>query len=148
MVSIRSALDGIEQSSEDERPYLNSIRTSQLPRLLRELPKCPPRPQRLKNVKTNFTLVRTSWERPAPTLVIAGQKPDGLSGAIHPELDRKFTIPELKRLFGLPDDFILTGTIDEAVQCICNMVPPFLTRAVAESIYERVLKPLREQEAD
>jgi hypothetical protein len=84
--------------------------------------------ERLKNTKTNFTLARTSWDRPAPTLVIAGQKPDGLSGAIQPELDRKFTVPELKRLFGLPDDFILTGTIEEAVQCICNMVPPLLSR--------------------
>jgi site-specific DNA-cytosine methylase len=146
MVSIRSALDGLEQSFEDERPYLNSIRLSQLPKLLRQLPKCPPKPRRLKNVKTNFTLVRCSWDCAAPTLVITGQKPDGLSGAIHPELDRKFTIPELKRLFGLPDDFILTGTIQQAVECICNMVPPFLTNAVAQSIYDRVLRPLKEQD--
>jgi DNA (cytosine-5)-methyltransferase 1 len=144
MVSIRSAFEGLQQTIADERPYLNSIRPSQLSRLLRQLPKCPTKPKRLKNVKTNFTLVRTSWDRPAPTLVIAGQKPDGLSGAIHPELDRKFTVPELKRLFGLPDDFILTGTIEEAVQCICNMVPPLLTKAVANRIYDRVLKPLRE----
>jgi site-specific DNA-cytosine methylase len=94
-------------------------------------------------VKSNFTLVRTSWDHPAPTLVIAGQKPDGLSGAIHPDLERKFTIPELKRLFGLPDDFILTGTIDQAVECVCNMVPPLLIQAVAERVYELVLKPLR-----
>jgi DNA (cytosine-5)-methyltransferase 1 len=148
MVSIRSAFEGLEQTIADERPYLNSIRPSQLPPLLRQLPKCPPKPKRLKNVKTNFTLVRTSWDRPAPTLVIAGQKPDGLSGAIHPELDRKFTVPELKRLFGLPDDFTLTGTIEEAVQCICNMVPPLLTKALAEGIYERVLRPLKQQDID
>jgi DNA-cytosine methyltransferase len=144
MVSIRSAFEGLEQGFEDERPYLTSIRASQLPRLLRQLQKCPPKTQRLKNVKTNFTLARCSWDIPAPTLVVAGQKPDGLSGAIHPELDRKFTVPELKRLFGLPDDFILTGTIDQAVECICNMVPPLLTKAVAESVYERVMKPSRE----
>jgi DNA (cytosine-5)-methyltransferase 1 len=143
-VSIRSALEDLKQDFEDERPYLISIRASRLPGLLRCLPKCPPKTRRLKNVKTNFTLARCSWDTPAPTLVVAGQKPDGLSGAIHPEVDRKFTVPELKRLFGLPDDFILIGTIDQAVECICNMVPPLLTKAVAESVYERVLKPSRE----
>jgi len=140
-VSIRSAFRGLEQRPEDEQPYFRSLRTSRLYTLLKRLPKCPPKILRLPNVKTNFTLARCSWDMPAPTLVIAGQKPDGLSGAIHPELDRKFTVPELKRLFGPPDDFILTGTIDQAVECICNMVPPLLTKAVAESVYERVLRP-------
>jgi site-specific DNA-cytosine methylase len=98
----------------------------------------------LKNARTNFTLARCSWDAPAPTLVIAGQKPNGLSGAIHPEVDRKFTIPELKRLFGLPEDYQLTGTIEQAVECICNMVPPLLAKEVAESVYEGVLRPYRE----
>lgn len=145
-VSIRSAFEGLEQVWEDEEPYFKSLRRSQLHAALKRLPKCPPKHQRLKNVKTNFSLTRCSYDLPAPTLVIAGQKPDGLSGAIHPELDRKFTIPELKRLFGLPDDFILTGTIDEAVTCICNMVPPLLTKAVAESVYEQLLRPLATRE--
>jgi DNA-cytosine methyltransferase len=141
MVNIRSAFEGLKQTAEDEWPYFRSIRPSQLPRLLRQLPKCPRKVQRLKNAVTNFTLSRCSWDRPAPTLTIAGQKPNGFSGAIHPELDRKFTVPELKRLFGLPDDFILTGTIEQKVECICNMVPPLLIKSVAESIYERVLEP-------
>jgi DNA (cytosine-5)-methyltransferase 1 len=85
-------------------------------------------------------LVRCSWDHPAPTLVIAGQKPDGWPGAIHPERDRKFTIPELKRLFGLPEDFALVGTVEQAIDTVCNMVPPLLAKAVAESIYDRVLK--------
>jgi DNA-cytosine methyltransferase len=145
-LSIRAALHGLEQSIEDELPFLQSIRLSKLPRLLLRLPKCPDKPQRLKNARSYYTLVRCSWDCPAPTLVIAGQKPDGLSGAIHPEVDRKFTIPELKRLFGLPEDFALVGTIEQAVDTICNMVPPPLTKAVAERLYERVLKPLRAQE--
>jgi site-specific DNA-cytosine methylase len=139
-VSIRSALQGLRQDFDDERPYLTSMRSSQLPHLLRQLPKCPPKTLRLKNAKTNFTLSRCSWDAPAPTLVIAGQKPDGLSGAIHPDVDRKFTIPEIKRLFSLPEDFQLTGTIEQAVECICNMVPPLLTKAIADGVYERVLK--------
>jgi site-specific DNA-cytosine methylase len=67
-----------------------------------------------------------------------------MTGAVHPEFDRKFTIPELKRLFGLPDDYVLTGTLGQAAERICRMVPPFLTKAIAESMYENVLRPFRE----
>jgi site-specific DNA-cytosine methylase len=144
LVSVSSALEGLEQTPEDERPFFASLRASRLPGYLRQLPRRPSKVERLKNAEKYYTLARCSWDLPTPTLVIAGQKPDGLSGAVHPELDRKFTVPELKRLFGLPDDFALAGTIEDAVTCIGNMVPPLLTKAVAESVYERVLKPFRE----
>lgn len=142
IVSIRSALEGLQQTEDDIAPYRNSLRLSPILGLLRQLPPGPLTSQRLRNVTSNFTLVRCAWDFPAPTLVITGQKPDRLTGAIHPQHDRKFTIPELKRLFGLPDDFILTGTIEQAVECICNMVPPFLTRAIAHSLYDKVIGPL------
>jgi site-specific DNA-cytosine methylase len=142
-LAIRAAFHGLEQTFQDELPFLRSIRLSKLPALLRLLPKCPDRPRRLENVTSYYTLVRCSWDCPAPTLVITGQKPDGLSGAIHPEIDRKFTIPELKRLFGLPEDFALVGTVEQAVDTICNMVPPLLAKAVADRVYDRVLKQLR-----
>jgi site-specific DNA-cytosine methylase len=67
-----------------------------------------------------------------------------MTGAVHPEFDRKFSIPELKRLFGLPDDYVLTGTLAQAAERICRMVPPFLTKAIADSVYENVLLPFRE----
>jgi DNA (cytosine-5)-methyltransferase 1 len=144
VLNIRAALQGLDQSVQDELPFFRSIRRSRLPELLRRLPKCPDKPRRLKNVTAYFTLVRCSWDCPSPTLVIAGQKPDGLSGAIHPESDRKFTIPELKRLFGLPEDFALVGTIQQAVDTICNMVPPLLAKAVADRVYDRVLRHVRD----
>jgi DNA (cytosine-5)-methyltransferase 1 len=144
-VNIQRAFKDLVQTREDEAPFFNSIRKSRLPYLLRQLPRCPSKPQRLQNVDSYFTLVRCSWNHPAPTLVIAGQKPNGLSGAIHPELDRKFTVPELKRLFSLPDDYFFIGTIAQAVDTICNMVPPPVERAIADSIYRRVLKPYYER---
>jgi hypothetical protein len=116
---------------EPARPYLNLIRSSQLSRLLRQLPKCPAKPQR-KNVKTNFTLVRTSWDRPAPN-----------SG--HRRTEGRRAERNYSSRTG-PQVHDTTGTIGEAVQCICNMVPPLLTKAVAESIYEWVLKPLKQQD--
>jgi DNA (cytosine-5)-methyltransferase 1 len=78
-------------------------------------------------------------------MVVAGQQPDGLTGAIHPEHDRKFSLPELKRLTGLPDDFVLTGTLGQASERICRMVPPFLTQAIAESVYRTILLPYAER---
>jgi len=93
-----------------------------------------------------FTLRRCSWDRPVPTLTVAGQAPDGRCGALHPAEDRKFTIPELKRLFGMPDDFVVTGTLMQAAERLCRMVPPLLMKAVAESVYERVLRPYAEGE--
>jgi DNA (cytosine-5)-methyltransferase 1 len=78
-------------------------------------------------------------------LAVTGQGPNGLSGAIHPEANRKFTIPELKRLFGLPDDYALTGTLAQAAERICRMVPPRVMQAIAERIYERVLRPHAER---
>jgi DNA (cytosine-5)-methyltransferase 1 len=77
-----------------------------------------------------------------------GQRPDGLTGSIHPDRDRKFTLPELKRLTALPDDFVLTGTLGQAAERVCRMVPPLLTKAIAESVYEKILKPYKEKTND
>ncbi|HZL70651.1 MAG TPA: DNA cytosine methyltransferase [Candidatus Limnocylindrales bacterium] len=97
------------------------------------------------NYKDNYTLTRCSWDNPAPTMVVSGQRPDGLTGAIHPEKDQKFTLPELKRLTALPDDFVLTGTLGQAAERVCRMVPPLLTKAIAESVYTKVLLPYTEK---
>jgi site-specific DNA-cytosine methylase len=78
-------------------------------------------------------------------MVVTGQRPDGRTGSIHPQYDRKFTLPELKRLTALPDDFVLTGTLGQAAERVCRMVPPLLTKAIAESVYIKVLLPYAEK---
>jgi len=149
-VNVRSAFADLQQTEEDVWPWTRSaIVSSSLASLIRRLPKNPDKPTRLSHIypdhKANYTLTRCSWDLPAPTMVVSGQRPDGLTGAIHPERDRKFTLPELKRLTALPDDFILTGTLGQAAERVCRMVPPLLTKAIAESLYERVLKPYKEK---
>jgi DNA-cytosine methyltransferase len=148
-MNVRSAFEGLRQSHGDVWPWTRSAMTPSLRKLIRLLPKNPPKPTRLAHIfpdyKSNYTLTRCAWDKPAPTMVVSGQRPDGMTGAIHPEHDRKFTLPELKRLTGLPDDFILTGTFGQASERICRMVPPLLTKAIAESIYEAVLKPYKEK---
>jgi DNA (cytosine-5)-methyltransferase 1 len=148
-VSIRSALANLRQTENDVWPWTRSAMVSPLGGLIRLLPKSPPKPTRLGHVfpgyKKHYTLTRCCWDKPAPTMVVSGQRPDGLTGAIHPDKDRKFTLPELKRLTALPDDFVLTGTLGQAAERVCRMVPPLLTKAIAESVYEKVLKPYQEK---
>ncbi|MCS3687486.1 DNA-cytosine methyltransferase [Bradyrhizobium elkanii] len=148
-VSVRSAFEDLRQPAEDVWPWRRSAMVTRLGGLMRLLPKNPPKPTRLGHVfpgyKKHYTLTRCSWSAPAPTMVVSGQRPDGLTGAIHPEEDRKFTLPELKRLTALPDDFVLTGTLGQAAERVCRMVPPLLTKAIAESVYQKVLLPHAEK---
>jgi DNA (cytosine-5)-methyltransferase 1 len=150
-VTIRSALADLQQSDADIYPWCRSAMTNSLGPLISRLPPNPPKLLRPHHVGlpkgTRFSLVRCAWDLPAPTLAVMGQRPDALSGAIHPEADRKFTIPELKRLFGLPDDFILTGTMGQAAERICRMVPPRVMQAIAERVYDRVLRPHAERQS-
>jgi DNA-cytosine methyltransferase len=147
-VNLRSALADLVQSEREIWPWTRSAMTSQFGSLLRLLPKEPSKPTRLAhlypNYRKHYTLTRCSWDTPAPTMVVSGQQPDGLTGAAHPRHDRKFTLPELKRITGLPDDFILTGTLSQAAERVCRMVPPLLTKAIAESVYEKILAPYAE----
>jgi site-specific DNA-cytosine methylase len=147
-VSIRSALAGLRQCDAEVDPWCRAAMTGAIGGWIDQLPPNPRRRLKLKDVgftaESRFSLERCAWDLPAPTLAVTGQGPNGLSGAIHPEANRKFTIPELKRLFALPDDFVLTGTMAQAAERICRMVPPRVMQAIAERIYERVLRPYAE----
>jgi site-specific DNA-cytosine methylase len=142
-VSIRSALADLKQDHAEVYPWCRGAMTGSIARMIARF---PPDPRRLilgRDVgltDTRWSMARCAWDLPAPTLTVTGQRPDAMSGALHPEANRKFTIRELKRLFGLPDDFIVTGTLGQAAERICRMVPPFVTRAIAESVLERVLQ--------
>jgi len=148
-VSVASALANLPQTRRDIEPWQRAAMVHSVGRLMRKLPPNPPRLLRPRDVELPedrwFSLVRCAWDLPAPTLAVAGQAPDGRCGVIHPEANRKFTIPELKRLFGLPDDYVLTGTVKQASERICRMVPPLLTKAIAERVRDRVLLPFSKE---
>lgn len=145
-VSVRSALEGLRQTEADVSPWRAAMNASIAFReVALALPKHPPRLLRPVHVglapDRYFSTVRCSWDLPAPTLTVLGQQPNGLGGALHPEQDRKFTLPELRRLMGVPDDFRLTGTLAQGVERVCRMVPPPMAYAIASSIFETVLRP-------
>lgn len=55
---------------------------------------------------------------------------------IHPNVDRAISIREAARLQSFPDHFRFYGSKDEQYQQVGNAVPPFLGRAIAESVAE------------
>ena len=62
--------------------------------------------------------------------------------AFHWNESRKLTLGELKRIQSLPDDFKLTGRWNQRSERIGRMVPPLLLKAIAESVYEKVIKEI------
>ena len=59
---------------------------------------------------------------------------------MHPEEYRVYTPTEAKRIMTLPEDYKLTGTIDEKQARMGLMVAPLCMKYLADSIYEKVIK--------
>ena len=95
----------------------------------------------------HFNLKRSSLRKPCPTITAMGNLA-GVAGTCHPIEDRKFTIKELKRIMSLPEDFKLTGQHKQQSERIGRMVPPLMMKALAESVYNKVLKPYKELNND
>lgn len=79
----------------------------------------------------NTIYMRLKYNEPSGTVVNVRK-----SMWIHPELDRAISIREAARLQTFPDTFIFEGTKDSQYQQVGNAVPPFLARALAESVLD------------
>lgn len=79
-------------------------------------------------------LLKLDPDRPSPTL--QGQ-PGPYVGPFHWE-SRRLRVPELKRLHGFPDDYVLEGTRREVVLQVGNAVPPLLGEVVARAVRDQV----------
>ena len=148
-ITLRAALAGLHQTAADLAPWHHAAVGTRLGQLMSQFPTNSSKWLRPRDVgligRSSYSLVRSSWSRPSPTLTATGQQPNGLGGVFHPEEDRKFSIPELKRMFGLPEDYRLTGTLSQGVERMGRMLPPHLMHAVVDALYERVLKPYAER---
>ena len=89
------------------------------------------------NSKKYVTLVRPRWDRPCPTVTQTGGNV-GASSVTHPDLPRKFTIGELRRICGFPEDFVLTGSYRQRYERLGRAVPPPVAEAVARRIREEL----------
>ena len=149
-VSIREAIDDIENDPEEIDMLRNYLQGSFQKKFVENLPFYPKRhskpsdkEHRLWNPKGScFNMIRPCPDLPSPTLTQQGQKL-GLSGVFHYADNRKLTIKEMKRIMGLPEDFILTGTFDQQAERIGRMVAPIMMQHIAMSINENILEKVR-----
>lgn len=80
-------------------------------------------------------LIRADADRPSPTIcAVHGNL--STAGVTHPSERRKFTIAELRRICGFPDDFILTGSYAQQWKCLGNSVPPVMMYHIAKAVCE------------
>ena len=82
---------------------------------------------------------RVPWNQASHTLSEQGLQ-TSLAVHLHAEEDRVYTTKESKRIMTLPEDYALTGKLNEQLARIGLMVAPMMMAYLAESIYERVLK--------
>jgi DNA (cytosine-5)-methyltransferase 1 len=85
-----------------------------------------------------FQLVRPALDSPCPTITVEGKKAHAAS-VCHPTEKRKFSIAELRRICGFPDDFVLTGTYAQQWERLGRAVPPAMMARVAATIRDEVL---------
>jgi DNA (cytosine-5)-methyltransferase 1 len=85
-----------------------------------------------------FNLVRQDPEQPSGCITVtAGNQ--SAAGICHPTEKRKFSIAELRRICGFPDDFIFTGTYSQQWERMGRAVPPVMMCKIAETIRDKVL---------
>ncbi|MDP7367364.1 MAG: DNA cytosine methyltransferase [Candidatus Pacebacteria bacterium] len=140
-VSLYEAINDVENDPNEVEELYEAVKKGFLNEWIPKLPKYPDRQVKGSEYHPNqslFNLIRPCADLPSPTITQQGQQ-KGLSGVIHYAYDRKLTIPELKRVQGLPEDFRLEGTFNQKAERIGRMVAPKCIASLATSVYNKVL---------
>lgn len=85
-----------------------------------------------------LNLMRANRDKPCPTVTASGGH-GGTASVTHPIERRKFSILELKRICGFPDDFRLTGSYQNQWERLGRSVPPVMMMEIAKTIKEKIL---------
>ena len=85
---------------------------------------------------------RVGWDNASHTLSEQGLQ-TSLAVHLHPCEDRVYTTKESARIMTLPEDYRLTGTLNEKLARIGLMVAPICMKYLIDEIYEQVLKPYK-----
>lgn len=84
-----------------------------------------------------FNLMRPRADEPCPTVTQLGGNV-GAASVTHPDEPRKFSIAELRRICGFPDDFVLTGSYQQQYERLGRAVPPPMMRAIGAALAEQL----------
>jgi len=90
-----------------------------------------------------FQSRRVPWHQASHTLSEQGLQ-TSLAVNLHADEDRGYTTKEAKRIMTLPENYKLTGTLNERLARIGLMVAPMCMKHVAESVYKSILEPWNE----
>lgn len=85
-----------------------------------------------------FQLVRPDADGPSPTITASGGT-SSLAAVTHPFQKRKFSIAELRRICGFPDDFVLTGSYAQQWERLGRAVPPVMMSHIAATVRDSIL---------
>jgi DNA (cytosine-5)-methyltransferase 1 len=88
-----------------------------------------------------FQLVRPDPDGPSPTVTAEGGT-SSLASVTHPTERRKFSIAELRRICGFPDDFVLLGTYKQQWERLGRAVPPVMMSHIAAAVRDGILARL------
>lgn len=140
--TLKDALSGVQNDPEEVARLVDDTLNSSSGKLLVQLPHNPKKVMYGSDITggSGFSIQRCSMYKPAPTIMASGGSL-GLAG--HPLEDRRFTIPELKRITSIPDDFELTGSYSQQYERLGRMVPPVMMMHVAKTVQTEVLDKLR-----
>ena len=143
--TLKEALEGVKLNLKEVNLTKRRCRASTSYEILKLIPTDPN-----ENYRANydhpefkdlyFNTNRAAIHQPINTLTQLGAQLKSFGGQYHPLENRTFTINELKRLTGLPDDFKLTGSFNEQSERCGRMVIPLLMKSLASSLYEKVIK--------
>lgn len=91
-----------------------------------------------KGSEKYLNLKRTRIDGPSHCISAEGGH-SGAAGVCHPTEKRKFTIAELRRICGFPDDFILAGTYAQQWERLGRAVPPVMMSHIAATVRDSIL---------
>ena len=95
---------------------------------------------RMKAGKANdkyINMRRLSFDKPSPAILAEAGR---AAPYLHPNNERRLSIPEVLRLQSFPDDFKLTGVYVNDWERLGRSVPPLMSRAIAQTIREEILE--------
>lgn len=128
---VKESLKLAENTEKDLEEAKQVLENSEMKHLLRKTGQG----QRLADIKENYgyTHWRLAYNEVAPTLT-------SQSYILHPEEDRVITIPEVKALIGLPQDYKLEGSYSQKWECAIRCLPPELVKTLGQEMKAQVLE--------
>lgn len=125
LISLRKAFEGLVLDRKDMEETVMNKNTVMYKRL-ESL-------KRGETHKVNFNLSKSHPDKPCGcVMATVGSTPKHWD-------NRMFCLKEMKRIMSVPDDYKLTGKVDQRKERLGRMVPPVMMANIARNIYMEVL---------